>query len=415
MQRLGLVWRERVRGSERGRVVSDAVSTFLVGVLLLAVGLVGTLGGGRAPLVADVDRWVFLLTLVAICAVMLGKARRPLLCLGAGLAVFGVDVALGGSVGVTIALLDLIYSAALRVSARALRRLGVGVVVCVVGGAAATFVATGDLRDTANIALLLFALLGTPLWWGRSVRQQAELAALASARARDLARIGELREQEVVHAERTRMAGDIHDALASHLSAIAIHAEAALAVPRPDAEEPPARRDREALSAIRTSSVAALREMRSMIDLLRTGDEPRTSPARLDELDGLVAGFRGEGMAVRLTAPERPTLPAAVDQAAYRIVQEALANALRHGGGGPVEVTLDLDAGALRIEVANDVAARPVATSGTSCGTVPSEGSSGVGLLTMRERAEALGGTFHAGPDGDRWRVRAAIPTEEDR
>src|SRR5690606_6153939 len=111
----------------------------------------------------------------------------------------------------------------------------------------------------------------------------------------------------------------------------------------------------------------------------------------------------------------RPTLPAAVDQAAYRIVQEALANALRHGGGGPVEVTLDHDAGALRIEVANDVAARPVATSGTSCGTVPSEGSSGVGLLTMRERAEALGGTFHAGPDGDRWRVRAAIPTEEDR
>src|SRR5690606_17416275 len=82
------------------------------------------------PRVADVDRWVFLLTLVAICAGMLGKARRPLLCLGAGLAVFGVDVALGGSVGVTIALLDLIYSAALRVSARALRRLGVGVVVC---------------------------------------------------------------------------------------------------------------------------------------------------------------------------------------------------------------------------------------------------------------------------------------------
>ncbi|WP_299277209.1 histidine kinase [uncultured Georgenia sp.] len=411
MQWLVRMWRERVRGTERGRVVSDAVSTFLIGLVLLAAGLVGTLGGGRAPLVADSGRWPFVLTLTAVCVVMLGKARWPLLTLGAGLAVFGVDVVLGGSVGVTIALLDLFYSAALRASAPAVRRLGVGVVVCVGGGAAATFVATGDLRSTANIALLLFAVFGTPLWWGRSVRQQKELAELASARARDLARIGELREQEVVHAERTRMAGDIHDALASHLSAVAIHAEAALALPRPDAEEPAARRDREALSAIRSSSVAALREMRAMIDLLRTGDEARTSPARLDELGTLVAGFRGEGMAVTVHgAAELPSLPAAVDQAAYRIVQEGLANALRHGADGPVDVTLAHDGGTLRVEVTNDTSAdRPPAGTGEPAGS-----SSGVGLLTMRERAEALGGTFCAGRDGHRWRVRAVIPAEED-
>ena len=411
MQWLVRMWRERVRGTERGRVVSDAVSTFLIGLVLLAAGLVGTLGGGRAPLVADSGRWPFVLTLTAVCVVMLGKARWPLLTLGAGLAVFGVDVVLGGSVGVTIALLDLFYSAALRASAPAVRRLGVGVVVCVGGGAAATFVATGDLRSTANIALLLFAVFGTPLWWGRSVRQQKELAELASARARDLARIGELREQEVVHAEHTRMAGDIHDALASHLSAVAIHAEAALALPRPDAEEPAARRDREALSAIRSSSVAALREMRAMIDLLRTGDEARTSPARLDELDTLVAGFRGEGMAVTVHgAAELPSLPAAVDQAAYRIVQEGLANALRHGADGPVDVTLAHDGGTLRVEVTNDTSAdRPPAGTGEPAGS-----SSGVGLLTMRERAEALGGTFCAGRDGHRWRVRAVIPAEED-
>ena len=411
MQWLVRMWRERVRGTERGRVVSDAVSTFLIGLVLLAAGLVGTLGGGRAPLVADSGRWPFVLTLTAVCVVMLGKARWPLLTLGAGLAVFGVDVVLGGSVGVTIALLDLFYSAALRASAPAVRRLGVGVVVCVGGGAAATFVATGDLRSTANIALLLFAVFGTPLWWGRSVRQQKELAELASARARDLARIGELREQEVVHAERTRMAGDIHDALASHLSAVAIHAEAALALPRPDAEEPAARRDREALSAIRSSSVAALREMRAMIDLLRTGDEARTSPARLDELGTLVAGFRGEGMAVTVHgAAELPSLPAAVDQAAYRIVQEGLANALRHGADGPVDVTLAHDGGTLRVEVTNDTSAdRPPAGTGEPAGS-----SSFVGLLTMRERAEALGGTFCAGRDGHRWRVRAVIPAEED-
>lgn len=394
--------RERVRGTERARVVSDAATTVVAGLALLAVGLVGLWGGG--PSLAT-NRWWFVLTLVAMGAVMLGKARSPLLSLGAGVLVFGADAVLGGSMGVMIGLLDLIYSAALRVSGSALRRLSVAVVVSVTGGAAAAFVTTGDLRATANIALLAFAVLGTPLWWGRSVRQQTELAALASARARDLARIGELREQEVVHAERTRMAGDLHDALASHLSAIAIHSEAALSSPRPTEEERAARRDRQALTAIRSASVAALREMRAMIDLLRTGDESRTSPARLAELDALAAGFRGQGMELTVSAPAAlPELPAAVDQAAYRIVQESLANALKHGRSGPVDVTVALTDAAVRLEVANavDDDALPPPSAGT-----------GVGLLTMRERAAALGGSFDAGPADGRWLVRATIPLEE--
>lgn len=397
-------WWERVRATERARVLSDAAATFLLGLLLLAVGLVGTFGGSRADLVPGAGLWPFVATLAATCLLLLGKARWPLLSLAAGLVVFGVDVALGGSLGVTVGLLDLIHSAALRASARAVRRLGVGVAVCVAGGGVATFVATGELREAATAALLVFALFGTPLWWGRAVRQQTELAALASARALDLARIGELREQEVVHAERTRMAGDLHDALASHLSAVAIHSEAALAAPRAADDERAARRDHEALAAIRASSVAALREMRSMIDLLRTGEENRTSPARLAELDDLVAGFRGQGMEVAVHRAVPAELPAAVDQAAYRIVQESLANALRHGEGGPVEVTVDLAEGALRVCVTNPVGRADDARAAPS---------SGVGLLTMRERSEALGGTFTAGRDDDRWQVDATIPLEE--
>ncbi|WP_454086319.1 sensor histidine kinase [Georgenia sp. Marseille-Q6866] len=393
--------RERVRGTERARVVSDALATFVAGLALLAVGLVGLWGGG--PSLAT-NRWWFVLTLAVMCAVMLAKARTPLLSLGAGVLLFGVDALLGGSMGAMLGLLDLIYSAALRVSGSALRRLSVAVVLSVTGGAAAAFVATGDLRATANVALLAFAVLGTPLWWGRSVRQQTELAALASARARDLARIGELREQEVVHAERTRMAGDLHDALASLLSAIAIHSEAALSAPRPDEEDRAARRDRQALTAIRSASVAALREMRAMIDLLRTGDEARTSPARLAELDALAAGFRGQGMELTVASPAAsPELPAAVDQAAYRIVQESLANALKHGRSGPVDVTIALTGAAVRVEVAN-------AVDGV---LPPSPAGTGVGLLTMRERAEALGGSFHAGPSDGRWHVRTTIPLEE--
>ena len=385
---------ERARATEHARVRSDAAGTFLVGLALLAVGLVGVWRGPEVP----TDRWWFVLTLAAMCAVMLGKARRPLLSLAAGTVVAALDAVLGGSMGVMVGLLDLLYSAALRVSAPALRRLRVGAAVIVAGSGAAAFAATGELRESANVALLAFAVLGTPLWWGTSVRQQTEIAALASARARDLARIGELREHEAVLAERARMAGDLHDALASHLSAVAIHSEAALAAPRPADAEQAARRDREALTAIRSASVAALREMRSMIDLLRTGDEARTSPARLGELTGLAAGFRGQGMELTVTAPpELPDLPAAVDQAAFRIVQEALANALKHGRPGPVDVLVALGE-EMRIEVANPAG-----------GTAPAAGG-GVGLLTMRERAEALGGSFRAGREDGRWLVRARIP-----
>ncbi len=412
MQRWVRMARERVRGTERARNVSDAVSTFALGVLLLAVGLVGM---WRQPGELATEPWWFVLTLVAMCAVMLGKGRRPLLALAAGLVIFAVDGVLGGSMGVVIGLLDLIYSAALRASSAAVRRLGVTVTVGVASAAAVVFVATGDVRAAVNAALLVFALFGTPLWWGRSVRQQTELAELASARARDLARIGELREHEVVHAERTRMAGDLHDALASHLSAIAIHSEGALSAPRPATVEDGAARDRQALSAIRDSSVAALREMRAMIELLRTGDEAHTSPARLAELDALVAGFRGEGMELRTSCPdELPSLPAAADQAGYRIVQEALTNALKHGDGGPVDVVVAVEDGALRIEVANAPARAPVPTGGDRPATAAGTTHAGVGLLTMRERAEALGGSFRAGREGDHWSVRAVIPTEEE-
>ncbi|WP_324652521.1 sensor histidine kinase [Georgenia sp. H159] len=402
MQEVLGLWRERVRGTERARVVSDAAGTLVLGLLLLTVGLVGLWRAGP-----DTERWVFVLTLAAACVVMLGKARWPLLTLGAGLVVFAVDIALGGSTGVMVAVLDLIYSAALRASAAAVRRLGITVAVGVAGSAAATFVVTGDVRDSANAALLVFAVFGTPLWWGRSVRQQTELAGLASARARDLARLGEMREQEVVHAERTRMAGDIHDALASHLSAIAIHSEGALSAPRPASVDDAAARDRQALSAIRHSSVAALREMRSMIDLLRTGDEAPTRPARLEEVGTLVAVLREQGMEVALSVPaDLPELPAAVDQAAFRIIQESLTNALKHGDGAHVDVTVALADAVLRVEVANGVALAAV-------DGAPVPPSSGVGLLTMRERAEALGGSLSTGGTADRWYVRAAVPVKE--
>ncbi|MPV36614.1 sensor histidine kinase [Georgenia subflava] len=416
MAALARWWRTSVRGTPRARDVSDAVLTLAVGLALIAVGLVGLWSG---PVADDAGRWWAALPLLAICAVMLGKRRRPVLTLAVGVVIVAVDAGLGGSLGTMVALIDLIHATALYAGAAAVRRIESAVAVVAIGTPTVVFVVTGQVQSAVSAALTLVAVLVTPLWWGRSVRQQAELAQLASARAADLERLSALREAEVVHEERTRMARDLHDALAGNLSAIAIHTEAALTAPgagdgsRDHASTSPERR---ALEAIRAASVSSLEEMRAMILLLRSGDDEVRSPARLSELDDLVATARAGGLSVQVRLPDVPPLPSAVDQAAYRIVQESLTNASRHARGGDVELVVDVDGAALRLQVTS--------TGGSGTARRPDPGGTGIGLLTMRERAEALGGTFEAGwvagadpgsRDHQLWRVRATLPIEETR
>ncbi len=388
-------WNLRVRGTERARDVGDAVTVFAVGLLLIWVGLTGA--WAAAPSVpTPTSPWWHAVPLAAVCLVMLAKRRRPIAALMAG-----------GSIGVMLGLIDLIYAAALFSGPHTPRRLGVGVGIAVALGSAAVFIASGDPRLTLSTGLTIFAILGTPLWWGISVRQQRELAELASARADDLKRLSDLREAEVVQQERTRMARDLHDALASNLSAIAIHSEAAiLADPGGVATGP----EREALAAIRSASVSSLEEMRSMIMLLRTGDDSITSPARLKELSELVGAARQRGLDVTVTQfpDELPVLPSAVDQAAYRILQEALTNAARHSPSAGTRVAVAIDRREVQLRVENDLTDAPaVPTHQTASG--------GLGLTTMRERAELLGGTFHAGHydapgNQDSWVVSATLP-----
>lgn len=394
-------WNTRIRGTERARDVTDAVAVLAVGLLLISVGLTGAWSSGSTPLTAG--PWWHALPLVAICVVMLGKRRHPIVALAAGLAIFVLDALAGGSIGVMLGLIDLIYAAAMFSGPGTPRRMGVGVGIAVVAGTAAAFIVGGDVRATLSIALTIFAVLGTPLWWGVSVRQQRELAELATARADDLKRLAELREAEVVRNERTRMARDLHDALASNLSAIAIHSEAAIAT----ADGGNSSTEHRALTVIRSASVTSLEEMRSMIMLLRGDEDSANSPARLAELTELVDVARGRGLVVTLSQEpsELPTLPSAIDQAAYRIIQEALTNAARHAPAAETAVIVAIDDQMVRLRVENQVAGPPEPTAGASSDT-------GLGLTTMRERAEALGGTFRAGPvvDGTRWHVAADLP-----
>jgi signal transduction histidine kinase len=152
--------------------------------------------------------------------------------------------------------------------------------------------------------------------------------------------------------------------------------------------------------------------MRRLIGILRDdgGDgEPAAAPT-LDGLGALVEGARANGLDVVLEAAHGEGLPAPVELAAYRIVQESLTNALKHAAKGTVRVTLDHHDGVLHVRVTSPYGGRDL----------PRAPGSGAGLVGMRERAALLHGTFEAGPvagpaptGGKIWAVRAALPLTE--
>jgi signal transduction histidine kinase len=402
--RVVAAWR-RARATPRSADRTDAVVTFAVGVLCVAIGAVDVLQGTGAPTL--LGPWDHVLTLAVGCLLMLAKRRAPALALPAGVALFAVDARLGGSLGLVLVLFDLVFSAALHGSARLLRVLQVAAAVAVAGTAVAVGLASGEVRIGFFAGLQVFAFGVSPLWWGMNVRHHAQARRLAEERAEDLRRLAELREQEARTEERTRMARDLHDAIAGNLSAIALHAEAALARPADDDAAPA--RDRAALRAVRAASVASLTEMRTMIGLLRAGQDPVAAPSRLADVPTLVATTRAAGHEVEVvpTVPDPlPELPAAVDQAGYRIVQESLTNAVKHAPAGRSRVAVRVAGAELHVAV-DTWSPRPV-------GAGPRAGQ-GLGLLTMRERAESLGGTFAAGPaDDGAWAVRATLPLVGD-
>ncbi|MDQ1021587.1 sensor histidine kinase [Streptomyces afghaniensis] len=195
--------------------------------------------------------------------------------------------------------------------------------------------------------------------------------------------------------ERLRIARELHDVLAHSISVINVQAGVGLALLDSDPEQA-----RTALTTIKAQSKEALGEVRQVLDTLRApGDAPRAPAPGLDRLPELVEQAASAGLTVEIEG-EPPRLAPGTDLAAFRIVQEALTNVVRHSGSRHARVHLAHDADVLRLRVDDDGPA-----------TGADAGGSGNGLAGMRERATALGGTIEAGPHPDGgFRVLAVLP-----
>jgi signal transduction histidine kinase len=250
-----------------------------------------------------------------------------------------------------------------------------------------------DLRGAIGAAVWLIAVFAFSEAARVRSLQYAEMAKVRAEQAR--ARAEQERRQQ--SEERLRIARELHDVLGHHLSLINVQAGVGLHLldSRPE-------QAREALTAIRSASAEALREVRTVLGVLRPEDEqaPRAPAPGLDGLAELTAEA-GLPVTVRRTGEPRP-LPAEVDRAAYRIVQEALTNVRRHAGAGvSAEVTVAYEPRLVRVVVTDDGAASSAAA----------DDGGGNGIAGMRARAAALGGTLSAGPaDGGGFRVEATLP-----
>ena len=368
------------------------VLDLLVAVALFVVGVVEVVGPRLAE---DVVEGPTGLNLVAVTLSTLPLAFRRQAPFAVALVVFGAFAgrALADApleiYPTQIALLFSIWSVAAHGSLR---------VAVVAGGVLVLALAVASERGTDGDAAPQFLpaiILAGGVWTvGRVARVRHE-------RALAVERGAEERAAAAAAEERARLARELHDAVSHSLASIVMQAGGAQDVLRRDPDRASA-----ALGSIERTAREGLGEMRRLLGLLggSDGDAPRDPQPGLARLGELVDGARQAGLDVdaAVEGPERP-LPPAVDLSAYRIVQEALTNAMKHGGRCRATVTVRYGAEALDLEVADD---------GRGSDAPASAKGAGRGLAGMRERVGVLGGQFEAGPGvgGRGFRVSARLP-----
>ena len=273
-----------------------------------------------------------------------------------------------------------------------------GFCVVVLGGFA---IRTPDFRAASQIVFNVLCLALAALI-GRLTQHLHTRAETASARVSLLERERDLQAREAVVAERERIARELHDVIAHDVSLMVIQAGAAQRVMRDQPDKAS-----EALSSIQDSGRRAVDELYLLLGMLRDDGQDLAPQRGLSAVEGLVGEVSRSGIPIELRITgERRDLGNALEVSAYRLVQEALTNVLKHAGGSRTLVELAYDPAQLTVRVADD---------GTGSATSPVAGSGGHGLLGMRERVRMFGGSFDAGRRaGGGWCITAVLPIAAD-
>jgi signal transduction histidine kinase len=356
-------------------------------LVVLVVSLQPLFREGKGPIPA----WGYVLV-VGQCLPLVVRRRWPF---AVALVCGGLTVVYGMSSlpdpPVPYAGLLSLYSVAAHGSRDHANAAGVIAAFALVG--ALLFDPAADLED-ATVQSLLYA---TAWLLGDSTRRRRDAATALAERAEQLERTRAAESAAAVAAERSRIARELHDVVAHHLSMMVVQAEAGAVAATRD----PGRTEA-SFDAIGAAGKQALTEMRRLLGVLKQEGPASLAPQPgAGEIASLVAGVRSAGLDVRFTVSgDPPELPPAVGLTAYRIVQEALTNCVRHSGASAVDVSVRYDARAVELAVADD---------GKGGRVEPRPG--GHGLVAMRERVALVGGTLDAGPAPDRgWAVRATLP-----
>jgi signal transduction histidine kinase len=249
-------------------------------------------------------------------------------------------------------------------------------------------------KPTPGNFLVLAVFVGGAWTAGWIVRQRA--AQVRSARAE----AGE-RARTAVTQERARIARELHDIVAHSVSIIAVQAGAAEAMLDTDVDGA-----REHMASVRRTAREAMREMRRLLEVLRTDDAGYAPQPGLDHLPDLLDEVRRAGVPVTLEQTgERPELPAGLELAVFRIVQESLTNVRKHAAGASAQVRLTYGPTEIGVDVVSGGGPFP-ASNGTGAGH---------GLVGMRERVRLFGGQMHTGPiDDGGFEVRVRLPRAEE-
>ncbi|MFE0359126.1 sensor histidine kinase [Streptomyces nigra] len=338
---------------------------------------------------------LLLMTLGAAALVLRRRAPITVLAVTGGLSL--VEFATGDPrAPVAMAAVVALYTVASTTDRSTTWRIGLLTVTVLTGSA----MLAGPLPWYSQENLAIFAWTGIGATAGDAVRSRRAVVTAIRERAERAERTREEEARRRVAEERLRIARDLHDVVAHHIALVNVQAGVAAHVmdKRPD-------QAKEALAHVREASRSALDELRATVGLLRQSGDPEapTEPAPgLDRLDELAGTFRNAGLQVDVArADQDTTLPAAVDLAAYRVIQEALTNVQKHAGSGArAEVSVVRVGPNIEVTVLDDGSGQDDGTAG-----------GGHGLLGMRERVSALRGTLTTGPRyGGGFRVHAILP-----